>query len=246
MTIAWSGDRAVRLPGASRNIAYSPNDLVSKYERLVSKYASFLMPDNLPLVQEYIPGVGCGVELLMTNSGVKAFFMHKRLREYPPSGGASTLRVSIWDDRLYEFGARLLQAMKWEGVAMVEFRLDLRDGMPKLMEVNGRFWGSLPLAIASGVDFPYLLYQLMLEGDVKPPKGYKIGVVRRWLLPGDMLWLLLSLTSGGGARCIRDFMAAFRFPCDVISIDDPFPSLATLGLLLRYSLDILRGGRISR
>ena len=243
MKIAWSGNRAVMLKVTERNIAYGPEDLISKYERLVSEYAPFLVPDNLPLVQEYVPGVGCGVELLMARSDVKAFFMHRRLREYPPTGGASTLRVSIRDERLYDLGVRLLRAMEWEGVAMVEFKLDPRDGVPKLMEVNGRFWGSLPLAIASGVDFPYLLYQLMVEGDVEPPGGYEIGVVRRWLLPGDMLWLLSSLAHGGGIRCIRDFVSAFRFPCDIVSADDPSPSLAALALMFHHALDVLRGRR---
>jgi hypothetical protein len=86
------------------------------------------------------------------------------------------------------YAARLLEALDWHGVAEVEFKLDPRDNVPKFMEINGRFWGSLELAIEAGVDFPYLLYRLITEGDVKPVFQYKAGVRRRWL-EGDIIHL---------------------------------------------------------
>lgn len=241
--IAWSGNKAVLMKVTERNFAKGPDELVTKYEDLVRQYRPFLMPDNLPLIQEYVPGSGLGVELLMHRSAVKAIFMHKRLREYPPTGGASTLRISIWNEELYRLGVRLLRAMGWEGVAMVEFRLDERDGIPKLMEVNGRFWGSLPLAIASGVDFPYLLYRLLMGEDVEPVLRYEIGKMRRWLVPGDMLWLFSSLFHGRELKCIREFMASFSIPDDIFSKDDPWPFLMALANLANYALDVLRGRR---
>jgi predicted ATP-grasp superfamily ATP-dependent carboligase len=97
------------------------------------------------------------------------------------------LRESVAAPILVDFGVRLLKAMGWFGVAMVEFKVDPRDGVPKLMEVNPKFWGSIALPIAAGVDFPYLLYRMALDGDVAPVSAYKIGVHCRWLLPGDIL-----------------------------------------------------------
>ena len=89
---------------------------------------------------------------------------------------------------------RLLKALNWTGVAMVEFKIDRRDNTAKLMELNGRFWGSLQLAIDAGVDFPYLLYQVM-EGEY-PEKvsAYRSGIKTRWLL-GDLDHLLIIWTS---------------------------------------------------
>ena len=98
----------------------------------------------MPLMQEYIPGDGYGVELLCDAGNPTASFMHHRLREYPISGGASTYRESYYNEKLESPAVELLAAMEWNGVAMVEFRVDERDGVPKLMEVNGRFWGRSP------------------------------------------------------------------------------------------------------
>jgi hypothetical protein len=101
---------------------------------------------------------------------------------------------------------------------MVEFRLDDRDHLPKLMEINGRFWNSLPLAIASGVDFPFLLYRMAVEGDVAPVHAYRCGVQCRWLL-GDLRHLVSVLKgppSGWQAHfpdrwgTIQDFVRGFH------------------------------------
>ena len=147
----------------------------------------------LPLIQESIPrkGEAFGVSALFNkDSKLRAVFVHKRLREYPVTGGPSTLRESVKNPKVQELGLKLLKALDWVGVAMVEFKVDPRDGEPKLMEINPRFWGSLQLAILSGVDFPYLIYRMAKEGDVKPILDYKIGVRCRWMFPGDFIHFL--------------------------------------------------------
>ena len=53
-----------------------------------------------------------------------------------------------------------------------------------MLEVNPRFWGSVGLAVQSGVDFPYLLFRMATEGDIEPVLQYRTGVVVKWLL-GD-------------------------------------------------------------
>jgi len=174
-----------RQSSGSRGLAYvtNPEELQSTYARIHGAYP-------YPLVQEFIPPGGdtLGVEILMNRQGEpKATFVHRRLREYPVSGGPSTLRESIWAPDLVELGISLLKAMGWFGVAMVEFKTDPRDGKPKLMEVNPKFWGSIALPIAAGVDFPYLLYRLALKEDVAPVTSYRVGVRCRWLFPGDLL-----------------------------------------------------------
>jgi len=166
-------------------------------EDLMSKYHKSHAQIPFPLVQEKIEGEGRGVFLLVWNGELKAAFCHRRLREKPPWGGVSVYRESIPSDKeLVEKSFALLQALGWQGPAMVEFKVDRRDGRAKLMEVNGRFWGSLQLAIDAGVNFPLLLYRLVNGEDVPAQFNYKVGVKSRWLL-GDLDHLLIRLTRFG-------------------------------------------------
>jgi predicted ATP-grasp superfamily ATP-dependent carboligase len=171
------------VPGPVR-YAQDAVGLVAEYE-----HAHRLIPE--PLVQEKIEGEGCGVFLLIWNGELKAAFCHRRLREKPPWGGVSVLSESVpLDHALVEQSLALLKALDWQGVAMVEYKVDRRDGKAKLMEVNGRFWGSLQLAIDAGVNFPLLLYRLALGEDVPASSDYQVGIKNRWLL-GDLdhLWM---------------------------------------------------------
>jgi predicted ATP-grasp superfamily ATP-dependent carboligase len=148
------------------------------------------------LVQEYCGGVGYGVGLLMHEGRPLAAFQHRRLHEVPLTGGASSFRESAaLDPVLYENSVRLLGALRWTGLAMVEFKVGAAG--PKLMEVNGRVWGSLPLAVLSGVDFPALLAELHLRGPstngAGPESPYRIGVRAR-NLESDMVWIAAALS----------------------------------------------------
>jgi predicted ATP-grasp superfamily ATP-dependent carboligase len=133
------------------------------------------------LLQQQINGFGLGVSVLLWESDLIAAFAHRRIREKPPSGGVSVLRESIpLDGRLLSQSLALLRNFKWKGVAMVEYKIDGDSGIPYLMEINGRFWGSLQLAIDAGVDFPNLLVQLALGANPKPVTTYRTGVRSRW------------------------------------------------------------------
>ncbi len=68
---------------------------------------------------------------------------------------------SIWDDKLVQYALKLLSELKWQGVAMVEFKGYL-DGKLALMEINPRIWGSYPLADIAGADFTYSIYKTSL------------------------------------------------------------------------------------
>lgn len=145
------------------------------------------------LLQQRIVGPGIGIFLLMWNGGIIASFSHRRIREKPPAGGVSVYRESIpADPELVARSRALLELVHWQGVAMIEFKVDARSGTPYLMEINGRFWGSLQLAIDAGVDFPALLVDLALGQAVAPPGGYRVGVRSRWWW-GDVDHLLARL-----------------------------------------------------
>jgi len=176
----WDGDRFVAGDGAC--YIRDPGGL----EAVVS---ACRQGEHWPLMQGFVPGRGKAVFALYDHGVPVVWFAHERLRDVRPTGSGSTLRRSIpLDPRLQEPAARLLAALKWHGPAMVEFR-DEGTGEPTLMEVNGRFWGSLELAVASGVDFPTLWVSLLRGMPVAAPTGFQSGVTRRWLW-GDVKRLL--------------------------------------------------------
>jgi predicted ATP-grasp superfamily ATP-dependent carboligase len=145
------------------------------------------------LVQERIVGTGEGVFFLMNRGRRVAAFAHRRLREKPPSGGVSTYRESVpLAPDVLETAERLLSDVAWHGVAMVEFKRCARTGRAYLMEVNGRLWGSLQLAIDAGVNFPELLVRVALDQPVTPVETYRVGVRSRWLW-GDVDHLIARL-----------------------------------------------------
>ena len=144
------------------------------------------------ILQEYIPGTGAGVFALYRHGQAVAYFAHRRIREKPPWGGVSVLSESVAPDPVMQQDAeKLLGAVNWHGAAMVEYRVT-PEGIPFLMEINTRFWGSLQLAVDSGVDFPYLLYQVCSGLEPAPVTTYKTGRRLRWLL-GDLDNLYLTL-----------------------------------------------------
>lgn len=203
------------------------DDLRRRYSETCARYGQCI-------IQEYIPNGGeMGVYALFNfDSEPRAVSVQRRLRSYPVSGGPSTFRETIKDPGLVDTAFRLLKALRWSGVAMVEFRRDTRDGVPKLMEVNPRFWGSLHLSILSGIDFPLLLYKLFTEGDVKPAMEYKAGVRCRWMLPGDILWYM---SSPDKIRNLPKFLEVTND--DIMSFKDPGPTIGFTLAAARYMLD---------
>ncbi len=166
------------------------------------------------LIQERIAGPGVGVFACYDRGRAVALFSHRRLRERPPWGGVSVLSESApLCPQASASATALLDAIGWHGVAMVEFKRDDRDDTPRLMEINGRFWGSLQLAIDAGVDFPAMLLTLVEGGSFPPQAPYRLGVRNRWLW-GDVDNLILTLTGSGPAgprrgrlRAVGDFLA---------------------------------------
>lgn len=162
------------------------------------------------LLQRRVRGPGEGLFVLRWNGRVVAEFAHRRLREKPPEGGVSVYRESIaLDAQLVAAGRRLLELLNWQGVAMIECKRDQDTGRHVLMEVNGRLWGSLQLAIDAGVDFPRLLVACALGRHVPAVTQYRVGVRSRWFW-GDVDHLYLRLRNGGGPAgklaALRDFV----------------------------------------
>ena len=184
-----------------------------------------------PILQECLPpgGDALGVGVLMNfSSEARATFAYRRLREYPVSGGPSTLRVSVLDDALCRTTERLLSAIGWIGVAMAEYKVDPRDGRPKLLEVNPRFWGSLHHAIVSGVDFPHLLCRMAMEGDVPIQREYRVGVRSRSVIHGEVMHFLRNPERFH----LRPGFLDFSIPDDLLSTTDPWPVVGRVSSLI--------------
>jgi predicted ATP-grasp superfamily ATP-dependent carboligase len=188
------------------------------------------------LLQERIVGPGVGVSLLIWNGELRAAFCHRRIREKPPSGGVSVLRESIpMNDDLLAASVGLLKDLEWQGVAMLEYKREVTTGIDYLMEINGRLWGSLQLAIDSGVDFPVLLVEAALGRPSTPVTRYGIGVRSQWEW-GDVDNLLavlfqspdrLALPSGrpGRLAAVAGFFRALGTGThsEVLRVGDPLP-----------------------
>lgn len=213
------------------SICRTEQELYQKFPINVKKY-------GCSLIQEYIPSNGeIGVYTLFnSSSNPVALSVQKRLRSYPISGGPSTLRETILNEELVSISFKLLKAMRWIGLAMVEFRIDSRDGTPKLMEINPRFWGSLQLSIFAGVDFPYVLYKMFKGDHIESDLNYKIGTRCRWILPGDILWYLNSPNK------IQNFKEFSRLDIqdDIIALDDIGPTFGFFlsALCLSFNVNI--------
>jgi predicted ATP-grasp superfamily ATP-dependent carboligase len=157
------------------------------------------------LVQEFIEGPGHGFFALMHHGRPLRIFMHKRLREYPPAGGPSTAAAAYYSPRLEELGVKLLSALDWNGVAMVEFKFDVHRRDFVLMEINGRFWGSLELALCSGVNFGRDLIRLYRNEPLECSSVYNRQMKFYWPLDGDLktLWRTRKVLSG-----VKDYFRA--------------------------------------
>src|SRR3989454_46913 len=235
----------VTVGGARRKIAVTPVPDSAAARRGLSALPVAAFP---VLLQRWVEGIGEGFFALRWGGRTVAMFAHRRLREKPPAGGVSVYRESIpLDERLVGPGLRLLEALGWNGVAMIECKRELATGRQVVMEVNGRFWGSLQLAIDAGVDFPSLLVRCAAGEIVPEGRHYRVGVRSRWFLGDvDHLYLRLrrsradlQLEDGAGSRlrALLDFLRVDprHDRCEVWRWRDPAPFLVEglqwLGLL---------------
>jgi len=191
-----------------------------------------------PLVQEHVPGVGWAYFGLWWNGVRQRRFMHRRVREWPPSGGTSAAAESVLDaPELERAGEALLDALKWHGVAMVEGKRT-PDGRFVLMEINAKFWGSHDLALAAGVDFPGDLVALLAGESLAPQEPYR-AVRCSWPLGGD-LWHALAKPT---ALPRVAFDALSPGVAHTFRWTDPWPSLFELLQWARSTPNALREAR---
>jgi predicted ATP-grasp superfamily ATP-dependent carboligase len=203
-------------------------DIVGSRRELIEAYAA--LPESFdevydfsrPLVQEFIPGHIHEVCALFNRGEPRALLTQRRLLKYPAAGGAGIYNETTDEPDLKEMAVTLLRALNWHGPAQVEFQRDERTGHPYFLEINGRFWGTLDLSIAAGMNFPLLACRMAAEGDIEPHLHFQVGLRYRWPFPFAILHAMETGRWGGAAK---DFLIPRRSTHSDIELTDPLPTI---------------------
>lgn len=231
----------------SRSISDQEDDIRAKLTvdyafnltELKKKANQYLKTSEI-ILQEYFEGIGTGIELIADQGEVIHAFQHKRLHELPLTGGGSCLRESVQiNPQLLEYSQKLIKELNWHGVAMVEFKYNSETNKSCLMEINGRFWGSLPLAVAAGSDFPWFLYLLLIQN--KHPKMISStpGHLSR-KIQNDLYWYIQTIFRRDNnplikwpskIQLVKDFLSIFHYKhhFDSFYYQDLKPGFIVLG-----------------
>jgi predicted ATP-grasp superfamily ATP-dependent carboligase len=211
--------------------ADTPEEAQAIVLKLVADFG--LTADRYPQIEERVYGEGAGCSVLYWHGEPVASFGHRRLREKIKTGGTSTLRESMHHLAIESAAHAVFRAVGWHGLAMAEFKLCPHTGKFWFIEINPRMWGSIPLAINAGVEFPYLAWLCATEGPDRARHYHSQCSVRypwrgRWLL-GDMMLAATQVAK-------RDFRDAWltlfdsRSDClDDFYLDDPLAFLGEIG-----------------
>lgn len=201
-----------------------------------SSWSDSVFAMDRSLVQELIPGEVHDVCLLFNQGEVRAALTQKRLITFPSRGGAGVYNETTDEPELKEQAIAILRQLNWHGPAQVEFKVDLEHRRITLMEINGRFWGTLDLAVAAGVDFPTLACAIALHGDIEPVFRYRVGLRYRWPIP---YVILNARQSKRPCWSVWQFIRPERDTLSDLWLGDPTPWLAEA----RYAVDRIRTRR---
>jgi predicted ATP-grasp superfamily ATP-dependent carboligase len=209
--------------------------ILSSAEDVVARFPAPVEFEPPRLVQEFCAGAGVGIEILMHDGESVAVFQHRRIKELPYTGGFSVTAIAEQPDAaLVEQSVRLLRALGWHGPAMVEFKVNQESGEAVLMEVNGRYWGSISLPIAAGLNFPLYHWQVLHGERPIVPDTYAVGTQWRWTAGHIQRLHDLFAAAGRSSEARKELANNLRqIPASLgaytrdslFSISDPAPAL---------------------
>lgn len=236
---SWVGDEQHGLRLVSQ--------LVTTHEEAQRAVEELTRFGGATLFQQLLSGRRESLTFLYANGEFYARFAQWGKRTQPPLGGQSVLGQSIaFPQDIGEQGERLVREINLEGISHVEFRRD-RSGVPYLMEINPRLAASTELAVRSGVDFPYLLYQWASGENIDRVTHYREGV---WLrdLQNDLVATIAALKGRGRpgikspAKVIFDFATSFFMPMHYYYVDrkDPLPAWTAAKDFAHYFSQLIR------
>ena len=184
------------------------------------------------MAQELIPGGGeaqFSYVALCADGSPIASATARRTRQYPPDFGHSSSFVETVDrPEIQEPARRILSAIRYTGVAELEFKYDRRDRRYKLLDINARLWTWHTLCERAGMDFPYLMWQFA-RGEAIPELRARPGV--RWVrMSTDLLSAASELFRGRLSP--QAYTRSLRRPIEyaLFASDDPLPAMLHLPL----------------
>jgi predicted ATP-grasp superfamily ATP-dependent carboligase len=178
-------------------------------------------------VQEQIDGNIQCVAMLFRKGEYRARVAYEQIRDFPATGGQATIRRSIHNEKAEAYLASMLRSLNWHGICQADFVIEKKTGIPFLIDLNPRFWGSLVQGLASGVDFPFLVYKMAIDGDVETVNGFVENITTRWI-GGDIRGFPQYLKMRSDKfRFIKEFCFAnwWNVRFDDFDIRDPLPFL---------------------
>ena len=205
-------------------------------EELLVRYreARELIPKEEIIVQERIPGGGesqFSYGALCRDGKPIASLTARRTRQYPIDFGYSSSFVETLDVPAIEAPSqRLLSAICYTGLVEVEYKLDARDGRYKLLDINPRLWTWSTLGARAGVDFPHLLWQMMVG---KPVRKRIAGSGVRWVrMSTDVPAAIQEMIRG--RLSLESYLRSLRAPIEfaLMAADDPLPGFLDLPLFV--------------
>ncbi|MDB5702030.1 MAG: ATP-grasp domain protein [Sphingomonadales bacterium] len=256
VVLKWADPPAVIPILETHGIAFLKAEFVMDAAALTQALGRYAGIARWPLVQDYCPGLGIGQMITMAKGVAVMRFQHRRLHEWPPEGGVSTLCEGV---PLHEHATQmqkseaLLRMIGWEGPAMVEYRHDPVTGRYWLMEVNGRLWGSLPLASASGATFAWEQYRREILGQADLSASPRSGLRARYMIPETRRLARVLFQRSAIAdplfrvrpwRDLFDYAAGFLRPGTryyVWRLDDPGPLWRDVSNIVRKLWRRVRG-----
>lgn len=197
----FSNLEELRLYSRDKNcVVKSSNESLAKFDPLYVKLGSesefekidkYLSGGVKLLMQEQVSGVGRGFFCIAKDGKIISYYMHQRIREIPITGGSSTAAKSIFCEKMFNISKQIIEYLNWSGPLMIEYKYDETKQQYYLIELNPKFWGSLDLSYAVGLNFGKTLieaYSNKVEEQIE--KKYEVGKKFFWVLDGDLLVLL--------------------------------------------------------
>lgn len=190
--------------------------------KIIDYYRKELGPQ---IVQEYIKGFGCGFFALCDQGKIISSFQHKRLYQYPETGGISSIAQTFYNDKLNEISKQIITNIKWTGFCMLEFIYNELDDKFYFIEFNPKLWGSLDLSIKAGADFPVWYIKYLNNEKVQNIHKYK-NIIFQWKYPEELLRIKTSGNKKEAKEIYKKFWKNKKVCKDIDYLKiDPLPTL---------------------
>jgi predicted ATP-grasp superfamily ATP-dependent carboligase len=190
-------------------VIHSREQLDSVLADAIRNFGAMILQEKIPFTRKFT--VGC---LCNKDSKARRMVVLEEIRNYPLATGPACCVETIRCPEIVYYSRKLLESLGYFGIADIDFVIDSRDGKPKLLEINPRFWGSLQGAILAGVDFPYLSNILAREGDIDQSNDYQTHIRCRKVFFEDILHTMFVIKEHSSSQepqeAVFDFLKFHR------------------------------------